>query len=172
MEVADRSGAELQATQIALGDAQAGAAEFEQAREAARAGEGLLASYGTRGAGGMTHVVGHNCAGRAMEPERRRSRHHQHDHVTKEPRQMATPTGNTRIARGNRFRVHAIADGGWRIGFTTKLGYRDFPSDPATDAAFGEFSRMTTADQIDAAAGDLMARGPMTRTRALLAVSA
>jgi hypothetical protein len=85
---------------------------------------------------------------------------------------MATPTGNTRIARGNRFRVHALADGGWRIGFTTKLGYRDFPANPATDAAFGEFPRMTTADQIDAAAGDLMARGPMTRTRALLAVTA
>jgi hypothetical protein len=91
--------------------------------------------------------------------------------MTEEPRQMAT-AGNTRIARGNRFRVHALADGGWRIGFTTKLGYRDFPSDPATDAAFDEFSRMTTADQIDAAAGDLMARGPMTRTRSLLAVSA
>ena len=30
---------------------------------------------------------------------------------------------------------------------------------------------MTTADQIDAAAGDLMARGSMTRTRALGAVT-
>ena len=86
---------------------------------------------------------------------------------------MATSTGNTLIARGNRFRVHALAAGGWRIGFITRLGYRDFPpGDPATDAAFGEFCRMTTADQIDAAAGDLMARGPMTRTRALAAVSA
>jgi hypothetical protein len=82
--------------------------------------------------------------------------------------QMATHTVNTRIACGNRFRVHALADGSWRIGFTTRLGYRDFPADPATDAAFAEFYRMTTADQIDAAAGDLMARGPMTRTRALL----
>ena len=43
MELANRSAAELQAAQIALGEAQAGAAEFEQAREAARAGEGLLA---------------------------------------------------------------------------------------------------------------------------------
>jgi len=85
---------------------------------------------------------------------------------------MATPMGSTRIARGNRFRVHALADGGWRIGFTTKLGYRDFPADPATDATFGEFYRMTTAGQIDTAAVDLMARGPLTRTRALLAVSA
>jgi hypothetical protein len=81
---------------------------------------------------------------------------------------MATHTVNTRIACGNRFRVHALADGSWRIGFTTRLGYRDFPADPATDAAFAEFYRMTTADQIDAAAGDLMARGPMTRTRMLL----
>ena len=78
---------------------------------------------------------------------------------------MATHTVNTRIARGNRFRVHALADGSWRIGFTTRLGYRDFPADPAIDAAFAEFYRMTTADEIDAAAGDLMARGPMTRTR-------
>ena len=77
--------------------------------------------------------------------------------------QMATHPVNTRIACGNRFRVHALADGSWRIGFTTRLGYRDFPADPATDAAFAEFYRMTTADQIDAAAGDLMARGPMTR---------
>ena len=82
--------------------------------------------------------------------------------------QMATHTVNTRIACGNRFRVHALADGSWRIGFTTRLGYRDFPADPATDAAFAEFYRMTTADEIDAAAGDLMARGPMTRTRVLL----
>ena len=81
---------------------------------------------------------------------------------------MATHTVNTRIARGNRFRVHALADGSWRIGFTTRLGYRDFPADPAIDATFAEFYRMTTADEIDAAAGDLMARGPMTRTRVLL----
>ena len=53
--------------------------------------------------------------------------------------QMATHTVNTRIACGNRFRVHALADGSWRIGFTTRLGYRDFPADPATDAAFAEF---------------------------------
>jgi hypothetical protein len=79
--------------------------------------------------------------------------------------QMATHTVNTRIATGNRFRVHALADGSWLTGFTTRLGYRDFPADPATDAAFAEFYRMTTADQIDGAAGDLMARGPMTRTR-------
>ena len=86
---------------------------------------------------------------------------------------MATPTATRLIARGNRFRVHSLAGGGWRIGFTTRLGYRDFPpGDPATDAAFSEFSRMTTTDQIDAAAGNLMARGPMTRTRALLAASA
>ena len=86
---------------------------------------------------------------------------------------MAASTGNTLIARGNRFRVHSLAGGGWRIGFTTRLGYRDFPlGDPATDAAFREFASMSTADQIDAAAGDLMARGPMTRTRALGAVSA
>ena len=31
---------------------------------------------------------------------------------------------------------------------------------------------MTTADQIDAAAGDLMARGPINVNRALLAVTA
>ena len=86
---------------------------------------------------------------------------------------MATATDNTLIARGTRFRVHSLAGGGWRIGFTTRLGYRDFASgDPAIDAAFGEFATMTTADQIDAAAGDLMARGPMTRTRTLSAVSA
>ena len=85
---------------------------------------------------------------------------------------MAAPTGNTLIARGNRFRVHCLAGGGWRIGFTTRLGYRDFPpGDPSTDAAFSAFATMTTADQIDAAAGDLMARGPMTRTRALGAVT-
>ena len=41
---------------------------------------------------------------------------------------MATSTGNTLIARGNRFRVHCLAGGGWRIGFTTRLGYRDFPA--------------------------------------------
>ena len=86
---------------------------------------------------------------------------------------MATPTGNVCVARGNRFRVHSLAGGGWRIGFITRLGYRDFPpGDPATDDAFSEFATMTTADQIDAAAGDLMARGPMPRTRALGAVSA
>ena len=51
---------------------------------------------------------------------------------------MATHPANTRIARGNRFRVHALADGSWRIGFTTRLGYRDFPADPSTDAAFAE----------------------------------
>ena len=42
---------------------------------------------------------------------------------------------------------------------------------PSTDAAFSAFATMTTADQIDAAAGDLMARGSMTRTRALGAVT-
>ena len=86
---------------------------------------------------------------------------------------MAAPTGNALIQRGNRFRVHSLASGGWRIGFTTRLGYRDFPpGDPATDAAFSAFATMTTADQIDAAAGDLMARGLMTRSRALGAVTA
>ena len=44
---------------------------------------------------------------------------------------MATPTGNTLIARGNRFRVHSLTGGGWRIGFTTRLGYRDFPPAPS-----------------------------------------
>jgi len=86
---------------------------------------------------------------------------------------MATPTATTLIARGNRFRVHSLAAGGWRIGFITRLGYRDFLlGDPATDAAFSEFASMSTADQIDAAGGDLMARGPMTRPRALGTVSA
>ena len=78
------------------------------------------------------------------------------------------PIQSIRASRGNRFRVHALADGSWRIGFITRLGHRDFPADPATDAAFAEFYRMTTADQIDAAAGDMMARGPITRTRMLL----
>jgi hypothetical protein len=83
----------------------------------------------------------------------------------------SSPDGYTCGQHAHRARQPFSRSRRWRIGFTTKVGYRDFPADPATDAAFGEFYRMTTADQIDAAAGDLMARGPLTRTRALLVVS-
>ena len=41
---------------------------------------------------------------------------------------MAASTGNTLIARGNRFRVHSLAGCGCRIGFTTRLGYVLFRS--------------------------------------------
>ena len=41
---------------------------------------------------------------------------------------MAASTGNTLIARRNRFRVHSLAGCGCRIGFTTRLGYVLFRS--------------------------------------------
>ena len=77
---------------------------------------------------------------------------------------MATHTVNTRIARQP---LSRSCSGGWLLAHRLYHwpGHRYFPAHPATDAAFAEFYRMTTADQIDAAAGDLMARGPMTQTR-------
>lgn len=68
LEAANRADAEAAAARGRLADMETG--------QRCAAGEGALgAAPGCVAREGMTHVVGHNCVGRAMEPEGRRSRH-------------------------------------------------------------------------------------------------
>ena len=119
----------------------------------------------------MTEAVPHDAAGTA----RRHNATPPPDHTEgrERPRLWLHPpvTRSSRAATDFAFIPWRAADGASALppGLATAISRRatQRPMPRSANSA-----TMTTADQIDAAAGDLMARGPMTRTRALGAVSA